>query len=370
MFTDILILAGGAGERLWPASDLNRPKQFMSLQDGKSFLQGALQRAVALQPSGSILVVTRSGWVDLVQADIAALRSRPEMKATMASINCVILAEPVGRNTAAAIAWACRYLEAEGRPGSARILMMASDHIISPLASFCSDCVLADSLVSSGSLVTFGIPPTAAATGYGYIKLGSALSTDGAGEAFRVEGFKEKPDAATAQNWLAEGGYVWNSGLYGFRLDVMLEELGRSAPDILAAFPRSIEKPQYQGLSGAVLLTDWPALAESYSRCPSVSIDYAVSEHCLRLVAVRASFRWDDVGSWDSLCSWLPADSGTGGVVRLDSQNCMVRSEIPVALCGVEDLVVVIENGRALVAKKGKTALAKDALIEFKKAGL
>ncbi len=365
-----MILAGGAGERLWPASDLNRPKQFMSLHDGKSFLQGALERAAALQPSGSVLVVTRSGWVDLVQADIAALLSRPEWINRISPEKFIILAEPVGRNTAAAIAWACRYLEAADRPGSARILMMASDHIISPVESFCSDCLLADNLVSSGSVVTFGIPPTGPATGYGYIKLGSALHTDAAGEAFLVEGFREKPDAATARLWLNEGGYVWNSGLYGFRLDVMLEELERSAPDILASFPRSTEQPKYERLSGANLLTDWPGLAESYSECPSVSIDYAVSEHCLRLASVRASFRWDDVGSWDSLSAWLPPDSGTGAVVRFETQNCTVRSELPVALCGVEDLIVVIENGRALVAKRGKTALAKDALVEFKKAGL
>ncbi len=364
MCTDVIILAGGSGERLWPASTTAKPKQFMALSDGETFLQGAIRRAAQLQVSGFILIITRQDWIDLVVADVAALARRVGYERLTEKV--IVMAEPFGKNTAPAIAWASRFLVSLNRREKTSILMMASDHVIEPDEAFAADCRLAAAYAAENRLVTFAIPPTAPETGYGYILAGKPLSAPLPGSAFEIASFREKPDRATAEVWLADGRYYWNSGLYAFRADFMLAELDKYSPAISAAFPED-NTAGYTLLArnGVKVMENWPDLSASYTACPSISIDYAVSEKCQALVAVKASFSWNDVGSWDSLFPYLEAISPNAALIS--SNNCSVRSEIPVALCGVEDLVVVIENGRALIARRGETALVKDALAEFKK---
>ncbi len=370
MFSDVLILAGGSGERLWPASTDQRPKQFMSLGDGENFLQSALIRASALGVTGSIYVITRRSWIDLVVSDVRDLARRTG-NAGLAS-RVVVMGEPQGRNTAAPIAWLARNLLAgpatRDKANEPNILMMASDHVIRPLDAFVSDVRAAADLSLEGNLVSFAIPPTHAATGYGYIRAGAAieLANHPGASSFRVESFREKPSADLAAAWLEDGHYYWNSGIYGFRADFYLDELSRHESAISVAF-EGLGVPEFERLpDGIRILRSQAGVDEAYDRAPSTSIDYAVSERCERSVSVRASFTWDDVGTWDSLSKYVRSDAAA----LVESRDCFVQSDIPVALCGVDDLIVVIKGGKALVARRGETGLVKDALADLKKKGL
>jgi len=368
MCTDILILAGGSGERLWPVSDAKRPKQFMTLSDGVSFLQSALLKAAALDIEGDICIVTREDWTDLVIGDVVALCERTGNRTLLSKV--LVMSEPCARNTAPAIVWTAKYLLSRKRSKDVSILLMASDHIIKPLDSFVSDVEIASRHADRGNLVSFAIPPTFAATGYGYIKAGKQVSLPDhdASSSFIVDSFKEKPDAGTARRYIEDGHYYWNSGIYAFRADFYLSEIARYSPEVSRAFEGLADRFPIEVRDGIRIMTECEGLADAYAKTPSISIDYAVSEKCERSVTVRASFLWDDVGTWDSLAKYfedLPADTAS-----VESKNCFVHSDIPVALCGVDDIVVVIKNGMALVAKKGETNLVKDALGIMKAKGL
>lgn len=372
MFTDVLILAGGSGERLWPASTDQKPKQFMSVGNGESFLQSALLRASALGVSGSIYVITRRSWIDLVVADVRDLARSVGDDGLVSRV--VVMGEPRGRNTAAPIAWLARNLLAGGaadsraKDGIPNVLMMASDHVIRPLDAFVSDVRAAADLSLEKNLVSFAVPPTYPATGYGYIRAGAAIerAEHPVASSFRVESFREKPSADLAAAWLEDGHYYWNSGIYGFRADFYLAELARHESAVSAAFEK-LGVPEFESLpDGIRVLRSQAGVDEAYERTPSISIDYAISERCDRSVSVRASFLWDDVGTWDSLSKYVRSDEAA----LVESRDCFVQSDIPVALCGVDDLVVVIKDGKALVARRGETGLVKDALAELKKKGL
>jgi len=379
MFTDVLILAGGSGERLWPVSDAQKPKQFMALADGESFLQAAILRAAALDIEGNICIVTRRDWADLVVADVRVLADTYAMGELLSKV--IVMCEPCGKNTAPAIAWTARYLLSLKRTKPVNILMMASDHVIKPLDSFIADARTAAWHSERNNLVSFAIPPASAATGYGYIKAAAPMHCpfENATPAFKIETFREKPDAATAKSYLEDGHYYWNSGIYAFRADFFLSELAVHNGETAKAFASlgSMAAGAATGASGPAtielrdgirVMTAYEGLDEAYAASPSISIDYAVSEKCASSVTVRASFLWDDVGTWDSLAKYsdrLPRDT-----VSVESRNCYVNSDIPVALCGVEDLVVVIKNGKALVSRKGETNLVKDALALLKLKGI
>ncbi len=368
MFTDVLILAGGSGERLWPVSSKAKPKQFMTLEGGDSFLQSAIRRAWGLGISGSIIVATRRDWTGLVVRDAVGLAGRMGEPALLSKI--LVTSEPEGRNTAPAIAWACRYLLSLDRPATPNVLLMASDHVIKPFDSFLHDARTAARYASEGNLVSFSITPTFPSTGYGYIKAGKSAGVprEDEGPAFRIETFREKPDTASARLYLEDGHYFWNSGLYAFRADFYLSELEKHAPEVFAAFEGTGGDVTIETRDGVSIMTEYSGLADAYAKTPSISIDYAVSEKCDRAVTVKASFLWDDVGTWDSLAKY--SDGLPENAFPVDSKNCYVNSEIPVALCGVDDVIVVIRDGKALVARKGETNLVKDALGAMKRKGL
>lgn len=368
MCTDVLILAGGSGERLWPVSDNSKPKQFMRLADGESFLQQAMRRALALGVEGEICVVTRKDWIDLVVADALDLAEKTGDPNVLAKT--LVMSEPCGKNTAPAIVWTAKYLQGLKRDKSANILMMASDHIIKPLDSFVEDVRTASWHSERGSLVSFAIPPTSPATGYGYIRAveAAACPPSSRSPSFKIAEFVEKPDAATARAYVEDGHYYWNSGIYAFRADFYLAESEKHSPEISAAFAGLGSAATIELRKGVRVMTGYEGLEEAYAKTPSISIDYAISEKCESAVTVRASFLWDDVGTWDSLAKYF--DTVPPTVAAVDSKNCFVQSDIPVALCGVDDLVIVIKNGKALVSRKGETNLVKDALAQFKEKGL
>lgn len=356
MFSYIVILAGGAGTRLWPASTSSHPKQFMPLPGG-SFFRRALERAFSLEPDKGILVVTGAAQAPAATEEARALRSeRPD------SCEVRILPEPMGRNTAPAVAYALARARAEGSAEDSTFLLMTSDHIIEPLSVFLEDARKAEELASSEYLVCFGIPPHYPATGYGYIE-----AADPIGPGRRARSFREKPDLKTAEAFLATGNFLWNSGMYAFRADTMTREMETYAQAIPEAFRALRGRPSVRNFGEVSVVEGWEGLDEAYARTPSISLDYAVSEKSRRVALVEAAFSWNDIGSWDEMTRIFPETSSE--VYPEDSSDCFVYSDLPVALCGVSGLTVVIRNGAALIVRNGSSQLVRKAVEEIKTAG-
>jgi mannose-1-phosphate guanylyltransferase len=270
----------------------------------------------------------------------------------------VVMGESRGRNTAPAAAWLCRCLLAQGAAaGPPNVLVLPSDHIILDQVAFRADVQKAAGFSAQNRLMVFGVKPAYPETGYGYIRSGAPLGTPGV---FEAASFREKPDAQTAAEYIASGDYFWNSGVYGFCADFFLEELARHAPDVAAAFREVGASVSLEPRQGIFVMTFCSGIEKAYEQTPSLSIDYAVSEKSERCALVRASFDWDDVGTWDSLAKY-PAVASKD-ITALHSPGNFVYSDIPVALAGVEDLVVVVKNGRALVMKKGFGNSVKELL--------
>lgn len=363
-FTDVVILAGGIGERLWPASRPDNPKQFIKLEDGISFLQASVLRALYLKPRGKILVITRADLLKPMCEQCAGLMDglSSEDREKLEKDLCVI-AEPLARHTTAPILLACRYIKATGRDDGT-VLVLASDHVITPVEKFASDCKKAAELAEKGSFVCFSIPPTEASTGYGYIRQGESLSEDGS--CFKIAQFKEKPDADTARQYLESGQYFWNSGMFGFTCSFFERELLELEPDVSRAFDslRNSADPQIKTCCGISYIDDWDLMMKAYETVPAIAVDNALAEKTTHAASVKASFNWDDVGSWDSFEKHF--EHNIGEIASEDAGNNFVYSDIPVALCGVEDLIVVIKNGRALVMKKASSGRMRNLVKKIR----
>ena len=363
MFTDVVILAGGFGERLWPASRPDFPKQFLSIKDGVSFLQKAVLRSLLLEVSGKILIVTRIGLEDEIARQCRSLTETAARYKQKIFDDVLIVAEPVPKHTTAPVIFGCHLLKLLEPETPHSILVLTSDHLIEPAAHFVQDAEKAFKSASGGNFVTFGIRPDHPATGYGYIQTKETLP-DGA-DAFRIQRFTEKPDAETAQKYIDAGNCWWNSGMFAFFADFFIAELERCTPEIANAFaPLSTETPPpLEKIRGVNALLSWQAMDAAYKATPAIAIDRAVAEKTARAAMVAASFRWYDIGSWDSFAAHA---KGAEDAVRVSSENCFVYSDIPVALCGVDDLNVVIKNGKALIMKKGADDAVRNAVQYFK----
>jgi mannose-1-phosphate guanylyltransferase/mannose-6-phosphate isomerase len=368
MFDDCIIMAGGSGTRLWPASNSHRPKQFLPVSaadPGRTFFSDALIRGLALTAGplpGRVIIIAGKGHVPHVISACAALA--PEDRDRL-----LLIVEPEAKNTAPAIASGVRF--AEIGTGDRSVLVLTSDHIIEPLEIFLKDAALAQAWRER--LVVFGIVPTRPETGYGYIEAGETL--DGEAGARAALSFREKPDKPRAEAYLASGRFYWNSGMFAFSSSFMLDEFRRHAPQVLAPF-EGLEAPgpaAYRVEGGLRILDRWPGFAEAYAKTPAVSIDYAVAEKCGSVALVPARFSWTDVGNWDEYAKIL-GETGAE-VYRAASANCFVDSDIPVALCGVEDLIVSVRSGGkggvplVLIAKKGDTQRIRDLVEQIRSAG-
>jgi mannose-1-phosphate guanylyltransferase len=315
----------------------------------------ALERAFALEPEGEILVVTNHEQAALVATSCAGLSAAEKDR-------IVVLGEPAARNTAPAVALALAYLRSRTSPVARSVFLMTSDHLIMPVARFAEDARQASALAARDYLVCLGIPPRGASTGYGYIETNGDL--DGGKS---VLSFREKPDLATARGFVKAGNYYWNSGMYAFGTDFMARELATWAPEVPVAFDSLAGSPVFLRVEGVRVLDSWEGLPEAYNAAPSISVDYAVSEHCLRVAMVQASFEWHDVGSFEEMAALFPLAGSP--VAQPGSENCWVYSDLPVALCGVEDLMVVVKNGCVLVARRGAGQLVKDAVDQVRNSG-
>lgn len=364
MIEDVLILAGGFGERLWPASSREFPKQFMASNGGESFLQEAVCRALSLKPAGCVVVITRKEIASACVSQIAPYANK--------GARLVVLVEPEPRQTSAAVMSGiclCRFLcnrdngmgGAGNNAKSRATLVLTSDHIIKPQQAFIDDCKKAEAAARDGGFVCFSIPPTEPSTGYGYIKTGGAVNGDG--DVRIIEKFVEKPPLEKAKEYLSSGCYSWNSGMFAFMSSVLLSEMASLTPEVSGAYNKVFKgnPPPFKNIDGIDVVDEWTELNEAYSAVPKIAIDKSVAEKTGKAVSVTAHFEWHDVGSWDTFAA-LCKPSSNAPVAVVDGSNNSVYSDIPVALCGVSDLVVVVKNGALLVVRKGESASVREAV--------
>jgi mannose-1-phosphate guanylyltransferase len=327
-----VILSGGSGTRLWPLSRQEKPKQLLALTEEQTMLQLTALRAADADLFGSPIIVANAAHAAMIAEQLAAVRC----------LDPIILLEPFGRNTAPAIA-----LAALAADPSSILLIMPSDHVIADLQAFHDAISRAVAFVNDGWLVTFGIQPDGPETGYGYIRLGKEQSAG----VHVVDRFIEKPDAADAEAMLAEGGYTWNAGIFAFRADAYLEALETFQPDML----RVVKTCMAQAVRMDNVIRPDP---DSFDKCPSDSIDYAVMEKAKKVACVPVSMGWSDVGSWDSLHAISDKDEGDnvlrGDILALGTTGCLVHSDGPrVALVDVDDLIVVATKGDIMILRRG-----------------
>ena len=343
-----VIMAGGSGTRLWPLSRQLFPKQLNCLSGDNTMLQETALRLSGLDADKPLTICNEE------HRFIVAEQLR--------DAKCLgqIILEPEGRNTAPAIALAA--LTAVAKSEEALLLVLAADHVIQNVAAFQQAVEKAAILAGNGDLVTFGIVPTQAHTGYGYIRQGKAK-----GDGYEVEQFVEKPNAETAEEYLNSGQYLWNSGMFMFKATRYLEELTKFRPEIYNACKEAV---QHTSSDLDFVRVD----VEAFKHCPDESIDYAVMENTQSAIVVPMDVGWSDVGSWSSL--WEINDKDElgnvfhGDVLNLDSRNCLVQGEDRlIATLGLEDVVVVDTKDAVLIAAKDRVQDVKNMVAQLKADG-
>lgn len=349
-----VILSGGSGTRLWPLSREAYPKQFLSLCDADSMLQATWRRAAPLA-SGAPLVVASEAHRFMVAEQLRLADCAPS----------AILLEPVGRNTAPAIAVAA--LQAIQDHADPVLLVLPSDHMIGNVEAFHVAVRAAEPAAAAGKLVMFGIVPTSAETGYGYIRAEGGRMSGCNLKILNVAQFVEKPDAQTAEHYVASGEYVWNSGIFLFRASVFLAELKRQRPDILTACEAALANCRRD--------VDFVRLDKAaFIACPADSIDYAVMQGTDNAVVLPVNLGWSDVGCWSALWALVERDGDGnarhGDVIASDCRNTMAWGDGRlVALLGLDDIVVVDTADVVLVAHRDQAQHVKRLVSELKAAG-
>jgi len=354
-----VILAGGSGSRLWPLSRQQLPKQFLSLDGDASLLQTTINRLFPLIDAEKVLIVTQE--------------SHAKGEAYHALLPYRKLFEPVGRNTAPAIALAAACLMAEG--DDPIMVVLPADHIIKDAARFRDHLSIAIKAAENGRLITFGIRPTRPDTGFGYIKVrhGSAVDNEtsvvdrGANEIYAVECFTEKPDHDTAERFLKQGGYYWNSGMFVWRASAILSEIQQHLPAVHQTVQTILQKSR----AGMAFQQ---AVEEHFAAMPSISIDYGVLEKSEQVSLIPCEIGWNDVGSWHAVHEISAKDENgntfQGNVVALDCHNSLIRAEKRlVAAIGVEDLCIVETADAVLVAKSDQTQRVREIVEGLEQRG-
>ncbi|MDB5880630.1 MAG: mannose-phosphate guanylyltransferase/mannose-6-phosphate isomerase [Ramlibacter sp.] len=355
-----VILSGGAGTRLWPVSREGHPKPFMKLPDGQSLLAKTVQRAAQASGGGQMLLVTNRDYYFISKDEVSRTLGPKSM--TRASF----LLEPVGRNTAAAIAAAAHWICANISP-DAIMLVLPADHLIEPIEEFLAATQQAAALAAKGKLVTFGIRPSSPATGYGYIQAGAAIN---GGPQHEVLRFVEKPDAEAAQAYVASGDFLWNSGMFCMSAKVLLRELKEHRPELAKSVGACWEEAA--ATDGKGLFTELPEA--SFAAVESISIDYAVMEPSRNLVVLPTQFAWNDIGSWSAVAGLVPqgADANRvhGNAVLLDCADCFVWAEDRmIATIGLRGVMVVDTPDALLVADAGSAQQVKEVVAQLKARG-
>jgi len=348
-----VILAGGKGERFWPYSTSKRPKQLLSLVGGKPMLALAVERLEGLIPPERVLVITNA---DLVEASCKAAPDIPKEN---------IIGEPMGRDTAAAIALGGALVKARNAEGA--FCVLTADHIIGDLDIFRETLKQSLEMASNENvLITIGITPGGPSTGYGYIEAGDKKSEDAGIAFFKAKRFVEKPDLETAKKYVEAGNFYWNSGMFTW-----------SVKSVEAAF--AAHRPVLKDLMDKLGTVAWTpefdkTVAEEYPKLEKISIDYALMEKADNILMVQGTFAWDDVGSWPALDRHLPQDEDGNTVLgtceEIDSAGNIVMSEDRLtALIGVKDLIVVHAEGATLICPRNKAQNVKKMVHKLRDAG-
>jgi len=369
-------MAGGSGTRLWPASSSRLPKQFLPASGKSSFFSLALERALAC--AQKVIIIAGESHIPLVVKDASKLTVAEKKR-------LIVIGEPAAKNTAAAIACAAVYSEiGEQGSESGNMLVLTSDHIIKPLDIFITDAALAEKACMN-NLVIFGIPPLHPETGYGYIEADPKSGKDGV---FTAAAFHEKPDLKTAKKYVSKRCFFWNSGMFAFNVSSMIKQFHTHAPDVILPLEK-LKRPKPEDFSfykNIKILSSasgessrgWKGLKAAYNKVKSISFDYAIAEKCGNTVMIPVHFDWIDIGNWDEYIKLEKSDSAKNNtqVFNADSNACFVDSDIPVALAGVDDLIIIIRSGKngerasALITKKGRTQKVRDVVDTIKKSGI
>ena len=342
-----VILAGGSGSRLWPLSRQHLPKQFLSLDGTASLLQTTINRLAPVIHAGDVLIVTQE--------------THAKGEAYHALLPYKSLFEPVGRNTAPAIALAAAYLTAKG--DDPVMVVLPADHIIKDEVRFRTHLNDAIEAAVSGKLLTFGIQPTRPDTGFGYIKARQGQTP----EIYAVERFTEKPDLATAERFLKEGDYYWNSGMFVWRASVILGEIRQFLPEVHRIVQDILAENAATG--------DFQQAVEKYfGAMPSISIDYGVLEKSSRVALIPCDIGWNDVGSWQAVHEISAKDNDgnslQGNVIALDCKDSLIRAEKRlVAAIGVQDLCVVETADAVLISKSDQTQRVREVVDTLQERG-
>jgi len=344
-----VILSGGSGTRLWPLSRGHYPKQFLPLVSSHTMVQETLLRLAGLEGFKAPLAVCNEDHRFMMAEQLWEIEAKPS----------AIILEPMGKNTAPAVAMAAL----TAASGDDILLVLPADHVISNLDAFHAAIGQAKALAGQGFLVTFGIVPTEPETGYGYIKRDTLQH----GSAFSVAAFVEKPDAETAKDYLQSGDYYWNSGMFAFKVDTFLSELEKFNPKMLACCK--------QALKAAKVDLDFVRLdKEIFSTCPADSIDYAVMEKTDKAVVIPLDAGWNDVGSWSALWDVTDKDAFgnaiSGDVLTVDTHNSFIHAQSKlVAVVGAHDLVVVETDDAVMISPKDRVQEVKEIVAQLKALG-
>jgi mannose-1-phosphate guanylyltransferase len=352
-----MIMAGGGGTRFWPRSRSARPKQFLTLTGDRSLLQMACDRLEAQIPAENIWVITAE------QHRVEAQKQLSQLPASQ------IIGEAAGRDTAPCIGLGAALI-ARRDPGAV-MLVSPADHLIEPMAEFQRAVRAAVQVAEEHpqALITFGIPPTFPATGYGYIHRGAEVARRQNVSAFHVSAFREKPAAELAEQFVASGEYFWNSGIFVWKVRAILDELRRNKPELSAAIERiaaAWDGPRRE----EVLRAEYPGMEK-------VSIDYAVMEHAREVLVLQAPYKWDDVGSWLAL-ERMHAQDADGNTVlanhsAINTSHCVIVGDDPkrlIATIGVSNLLIIQDGDATLIADRRDEGTVKQLVDQLKQQGL
>jgi len=354
-----VILSGGVGSRLWPVSREAHPKPFMTLPDGQNLIQKTFLRAAELNGVVEILTVTNRELLFKTEDEYRTINKH--------NLSQGYILEPFGRNTAAAVAAAALQLLQSHGP-QAHMLVLAADHLIQNEAAFSEAVSKAVQLAGEGWLVTFGIKPQYPETGFGYIEAAAGGVLEGG---LRVERFVEKPDAKTAEAYVAAGNYFWNAGMFCFQVGTVIEQFRAYAPDVLEAVERTLEASRRSTSKGySCLALD----AECFASVPDISIDYALMERSSKVATIPCDIGWSDIGSWNAVSELTPPDEHgnrfEGEVMAYGASNNYVSTEDRLAaLVGVQDLLVVDTPDALLIAHKDHAQDVKHIVKRLKNDG-